>query len=193
MTDTHLLQDTATQPDKEPGDTNKYFKYVTPQEANSILLSLKKPKVLVCRKHAFTTSFKTFKESVARHCALVSCLQEADKKAITVTTLTVVLKKIALYHKSHMLDKGESMQVGQHEYDNYVANLEVICQNVDVGDDALLDVVGITNFSYRPKQFIVSTRNKYKCGVWETGEDYDSNKLYAGFRDICATHLNIIR
>ncbi len=189
---------TASEPKDNAGiRQNKYLKYITPQEANQILRSLKKPQILVTRKQAFTTSFKTFKESFARHCTLLSCVLEVNREEVTLTTLTVVLEKIDIYHKDVIMggkdfDCGDNPCVGQHEYENYVASLKVICENVQVGDDALLSVVGSCNFSYKPKQFIVSTRNKYKCGVWVSGDDYDSNKLYCGFKDICQHVLNII-
>lgn len=140
--------------------------------------------------------FKAFQESFARHCALLSCVDEARRAEITLKVLGVTFEKINHYYRAVMLDSSDSVDdsdVGKVKYENYIANLKVICSNVESDSEELLTVIGITNFSYKnPRQFITATRNKFKCGVWECSDDYDSNKLYTEFRDICMSELNII-
>lgn len=181
--------DTSTAPTKS-------FKFLEPKDANNILLTLTKPKLLVDRKQNFTNTYKAFQESFARHCALLSCVDESKRTSITLRTLEVLFEKINMYYKRSIIGSeadNNGSSTGKELYDTYIANLRVICANVKVDNEELWAVICGTSFSYKPKQFIQATRNKYKCGVWETGDDYDSNKLYVVFKDICVSHLNIIQ
>jgi hypothetical protein len=41
-------------------ENGKNFKFISPEEANAILLSLQRPTITVLRKESFTTTFRTF-------------------------------------------------------------------------------------------------------------------------------------
>jgi len=174
------------------------LKFLDPNDANEILLNFKKPKLLVDRKQNFTNSFKAFQESFARHCALLSCVDETRRTEITLRMLEVIFEKISAYYKSLMFDSSaadnSASNVGKELYDKYIASIKVICAHVETDNEDLLSAIGATNFSYRPKQFITGTRNKYKFVLWESSDDYDSRKLYVVVKDICTKHLkNIIQ
>jgi hypothetical protein len=71
--------------------------------------------------------------------------------------------------------------------------MKVICENVVSGTDTVLyKAVAPTNYSFDPQRFVSVTRGKFKNGVWESGDDNNSEKLYIKFKDICHNDLNII-
>lgn len=110
-------------------------------------------------------------------------------------SLTVVLDAILQYYYSNPeKDKSDddNVGVGKTFYDTYSNNMKIICDNVVIGNETLFSIVEPANFFYKAKKIIRVVRGKYKNGVWETGENYDSEKLYVNFKNICHDTLNII-
>jgi hypothetical protein len=77
-------------------------------------------------------------------------------------------------------------------YDLYISNLDTICRGIKFGAKPLIQSVVPHDFSYDPKKFINVVRTKFKNGVWESGDEYNSNMLYKGFNNICDEKLNIL-
>jgi hypothetical protein len=81
---------------------------------------------------------------------------------------------------------------GEQYISTSVSSIKRICENIQVGEQGMLfDAINVTNFSFKPKQFLTYICNKYWNGVWESGDDYTVAKLYSGFKDI-SENLNII-
>lgn len=163
-----------------------YFKYIIPGHANKILMALKYPTITTHKKETFLKTFRNFQELFARHCALASCVSPNIRSEITVKALCHVLKEVPEGHTKNDDIDGEST------YDNYVSNLKTICENVEYGKKSLFESLRF-NLSYNPQKFISVVRGKNKEGVWKSGEEYDSSKLYFEFRNICEKELNIFK
>lgn len=89
--------DNGSQSHEEKSSTasaKKYLKYISPVEANAILMSLKKPKIMTSKKETFMKTFKMFQICFARHCALLSCVPSASRSEITVKGLSNILEEI---------------------------------------------------------------------------------------------------
>jgi len=134
----------------------KKFRYISAEDANKVLLSLKKPIIITFKKEAFTTTFKMFHIIFARHCALMSCIPPASRGSITMKSLTVVLDAILQYYFIPQKDEcdDDNLKGGKKFYDTYSANMKVICDNVSIGSETLLNVVEPTNFFYKPSKVI---------------------------------------
>jgi len=164
-----------------------YFKYINPDNANKILLGLQYPTIKTHKKETFLKTFRSFQELFARHCALVSCVSPDIRSEITVKALCLVLKELQEDHATRN-DINDSEGV----YNQYLLNLKRICEDVDYGKVSLFETLRF-NLSYNPQKFITVVRGKNKEGVWKSGEEYDSKKLYFEFRTICQDELNILK
>jgi len=167
-------------------DRKGFLKYISPDKANQTLLALKYPTIKTHKKETFLKTFKVFQELFARHCALVSCVSPDMRSEITVKALCSDLKEVQDCHSSKEITDGKSI------YDEYLSNLKQICENVEYRKDSLFESLRY-NLSYNPQKFITAVRGKYKEGVWTSGEDYNYNKLYIGFKEICEKELNILK
>lgn len=180
---------------------NTAFTRLDPNDANEVLMSLKKPKLFTEKKESFATSFKTFQVGFARHCALVSCIDEdsfGDKN--------ITLKKIVSLHgkmesaylegenssdsEGDAIERNDSNE-GRMLWKLYKNNLRTICKGVfDPMGKPLLHTLRKENLSYKPKQFITLMRQKRKKGLWQDSDGYNADKLYQPFYDVCS-RLNL--
>jgi hypothetical protein len=180
---------------KEKG--NNSLVRLDPHEANELLLSLKKPKLFTDKKEAFSLSFKTFQHGFARHCAIISCVDEqsCENKTITLKTLVSLHGKM----ESVQLQEDDSDNEGEAKRDMicnkngkelftmYRENLKTICKGVlDPMGQPLWHTLCKELMSFKPKQFITLMRQKEKRGLWQDSDEYSSDLLYEPFFNICS-------
>ena len=175
------------------GKKSKYFSFITPKDCNKLLLELKKPKLFTDKKEAFTTSFRTFQVGVARHCALIACVDEASRNAITFKTIMSLVQKM-----QWVKDLEESSDVDDDVHDDerknakellscYRKHLKTICQGVhDPLGNELFEFIKKDGLTKSPKSFLNLMRQKRKKGMWKNSDEYSAEKLYLPFYTVCS-------